>query len=136
LEQGSGKFLVPLKNGRQMDIREVRALMTDLRLLRKGDPEHFQTLLALTQGRQEGLSQVLVRDLWDWRVLSEDLTVPQDIRDVLLSAGAGLEDPYAENIKAKFTVALAEEEAEDDFRKKLGNILFPDQGGKQGGPLG
>ena len=134
IPQGKRHFLVSLKNGRQMDIRRVQAIMTEFRLLRKAHPLHFQALLDLAQGNAAKVSGECINDLKEWRVLSQDSSMLKpDERDVLLAAGPELEAPYkTDTIQGKFSVAMAEEETEDQFRRKLKRILKPDRGGKPG----
>jgi hypothetical protein len=130
--RGKRHFLVSLKNGRQMDIRNVQAVMTKFRLLRKAHPLHFQALLDIAQGNVGNVNNETINDLKEWRFLSQDASMlnPNE-RDVLLAAGPELQDPYKmDTVQGKFAVALAEEETEDHFRRRVKKLLKPDQGGK------
>jgi hypothetical protein len=129
-------FLVPLKNGTQMDIRQVQDLMLSFRLLRKANPEHFQALFHVAQGNPEGIPHEFIQDLKDWRDLAEDGSMfKTGARDVLLSAGPTLEDPCKTGrIQDKFAVAMAEQHAEDDFWQKVKKDLLGGKGGRKGRP--
>jgi hypothetical protein len=128
---GERDYLVPLRNGSRMDIREVSALMGDFRSLRKNHPQHWQALLAVAQG-QATVDPKCVEDLKEWKFLAQDgRSLRKNERDVLLSAGPELENPcLTDSVQDKLTVALAEEQREDDYRNRvISDLLRAREGG-------
>ncbi len=126
--------LVPLKNGRRMDIEDVHDVWHDLQDLRRRHPTHFQALLALGQSQAEDVSRESIAYLQNGAYLSPDgATVRQDVRDVLLSAGPELNDPcQTGGMTDKLKVAMAREERDELFWERMARDLRPGKGGKKG----
>lgn len=121
-------YLVILKNNKQVDIRNVDALMADFRSLRKREPTHFQALLAIAKAQNKKVSRKCIRDLKEWRYLSGDGTIREDVREILVLAGPELEEPYlTESGSDKLKLAMAKEEIEDASRKRIRKLLKPDE---------
>lgn len=76
--------IVPLKNGGQITVKDGWAELDSLRILLDEHPQHFHTLLAIAQGREEGLDAASVAYLRSHAYVGGHLD--QEVRDVLLSA--------------------------------------------------
>jgi hypothetical protein len=111
--------LVPLRDGTEADIGQIEGAMAALRLLKKGEPQAFQALLALVNGQpgQADKAEVDVLKRWDL-FLAHDGSVEPFVSKLLLLAGPDLADPYrADSTKDQWRAAIATEDHQESLEK-------------------
>lgn len=92
-----GKTVLPLKNGRQIDVRLGLATYRTLCRFFEKDPELFNALRALAEGRDDLVSRYQRVALRRALLLRSDLTIRDAVRDVLLSSYQEPDGPVLTN---------------------------------------
>jgi hypothetical protein len=113
---------MPLKNGGgEMEIGSARAWEEELRILLEREPEHYQALRALVEGRREEVSEQQLHDLLKWGFLARDRTPLPGVQAVIKAAhretadGPALADPL--DVRTTEAAELVQEH-DDKYEKR------------------
>ena|SRR5579872_445871 len=85
LDQG-GETILPLKNGRQIEVRLGLATYQSLTRLFENDRHLFNALRSIAEGHSATVGPARTRALRHGLFLQQDLSIREPVRDVLLSA--------------------------------------------------
>jgi hypothetical protein len=114
---------MPLKNGGEMELGCAHSMEEWVRSLLERDPEHYQALRALVEGRHEEVSVQHIRDLHDWGFLVSDRTPIPGVQAIMEAAhrdtpdGPTLVDPLA--VRTPEAAELVQEYDDKYERRKL-----------------
>jgi hypothetical protein len=123
---------ITLKTGAVVDARQAVATVEQLRALHSVDPDEFQTLLALGEGRAGDANPEHFHELWLSYLLEKDeRTIQPIVRDVLLNCYLPdtLEGPVVGPLRLQSAADLpVAERAQEQLEEQRRRDLFGDGG--------
>ncbi len=136
-KETAGWPVVRLKNGQELDAARALTFWEALQLLHQRHPNHFQTLLALAEGRRKDVQQEHLPLLRQSLLLGADREILPPVQAVLLAAY--LPAPNGEGIVLRSPIhfaskdeARAIEELDEKADKRFIRELFKGDGPGRG----